>query len=135
MDKRTARLCFVSSPYASIKCKHERDRGYYARKLAEQACTHRRAPRRPAAAARAERACAIVRANGCEPISPVLAWMGVYSELERERIMKNCEELLSVCSYYYFFACEGSENSKGMAYERELARQLGVRELKFSLFD
>lgn len=116
MDKRTARLCFVSSPYASIPCKHERDRDYYARKLAEQAC-------------------AIVRANGYEPISPVLAWMGVYSELERDRIMKNCEELLSVCSYYYFFACEGSENSKGMAYERELAKQLGVRELKFSLFD
>ena len=38
MDKRTARLVFVSSPYASIPCKHERDRDYYARKLAEQAC-------------------------------------------------------------------------------------------------
>lgn len=116
MDKRTARLCFVSSPYAGIPCKHDRDRDYYARKLAGQAC-------------------AVVRQNGYEPISPVLAWLGVYSELERDRIMKNCEELLSVCNHYYFFPCEYSENSKGMAYERELARQLGVRELKFSLFE
>ena len=54
---KTARLVFVSTPYASIECK-DRDRNYYAKQIAQQAC-------------------AIVRANGYEPISPVLAWMDI----------------------------------------------------------
>ena len=108
-------LVFVSSPYASIKCK-ERDRNYYAKQLALEACHQ-------------------VRINGYEPISPVLAFMDIYSELERYKVMKNCEELLKVCSYYYFYNCEFSKHSKGMAIERELAHKLGISELKFSLFD
>lgn len=111
---KTARLVFVSTPYASIECK-ERDRKYYARKIALEACRQ-------------------VRLSGYEPLSPVLAFMDVYSDLEREKVMKNCEELLGVCSYYYFYPCEFSKNSKGMAYERKIARELGVAELKFSLF-
>lgn len=112
---RTARLVFVSSPYASIECR-ERDRGYYARKLALEACV-------------------LIRREGYEPISPVLAFMGVYSELERDKIMQNCYELLSVCSYYYFFDSKWSKASKGMQTERQWARELGVSELKLSLFD
>ena len=108
-------LVFVSSPFASIECK-ERDRNYYAKELALEACR-------------------LVRLNGYEPISPVLAWMDVYSELEREKMMKNCEELMRACRYYYFYPCEFSQNSKGMAYERKIARELGVTELKFSLFE
>ncbi|MDY6119993.1 MAG: hypothetical protein SPI03_01435 [Campylobacter sputorum] len=115
MKRRTARLCFVSSPYGAINCK-ERDRNYYAKKLAVEACD-------------------IVRKNGYEPISPVLAWMDLYSELERERVMKNCLELLGVCSFYYFHNCEWSKNSSGMKEELEYARELGVAELKFSLFE
>lgn len=61
-------LVFVSSPFASIECK-ERDRNYYAKELALEACRQ-------------------VRLNGYEPISPVLAWMDVYSELEREKVIK-----------------------------------------------
>lgn len=61
--------------------------------------------------------------------------MDVYSELDRIRVLQNCEELLKVCSYYYFYNCEFSKHSKGMAEERELARKFGLRELKFSLFD
>lgn len=109
------RLVFVSSPFASIECK-ERDRNYYAKELALEACRQ-------------------VRLNGYEPISPVLAWMDVYSELEREKVMKNCEELMRACRYYYFYPCKFSKNSKGMAYERNFARELGLAELKFSIFD
>ena len=108
-------LVFVSSPFASIECK-ERDRNYYAKELALEACR-------------------LVRLNGYEPISPVLAWMDVYSELEREKVMKNCEELMRACRYYYFYPCKFSGSSKGMDYERNLARELGLTELKFSIFD
>ncbi|ABS51360.1 DUF7768 domain-containing protein [Campylobacter hominis] len=110
-----AKLVFVSTPYASIKCK-DRDKNYIAKNIALEACHQ-------------------VRLNGYEPISPVLAWMDVYSELEREKVMKNCEELMRACRYYYFYPCEFSQNSKGMAYERKIARELGVTELKFSIFD
>ena len=112
---KTARLVFVSTPYSSIECK-DRDRNYYARQIAQQACS-------------------IVRQNGYEPISPVLAWMDVYSELERERVMKNCEELLRVCSYYYRHSCKWSDNSKGMQEEAAWAKEYGLSELKFSLFE
>ncbi|EJP75070.1 DUF7768 domain-containing protein [Campylobacter sp. FOBRC14] len=112
---RSARLVFVSTPYASIECK-DRDRNYYARQFALEACS-------------------IVRQNGYEPISPVLAFMDVYSELEREDVMKACLELLSVCSYYYFHPCKFSDKSRGMQEERDYARELGITELKFSLFE
>ncbi|PPB57601.1 hypothetical protein FFA43_01245 [Campylobacter hyointestinalis subsp. hyointestinalis] len=112
---RTARLVFVSTPYASIECK-DRDRNYYAKQLALEAC-------------------AIVRKNGYEPISPVLAFMDTHSEFEREVVMKNCEELLRVCSYYYYHECKFSKTSKGMATEREWAKEYGLTELKFSLFE
>ena len=115
MTHKTARLVFVSTPYASIECK-DRDRNYYARQIAQQACS-------------------IVRQNGYEPISPVLSWMDVYSELERERVMKNCEELLRVCSYYYRHPCKWSDNSKGMQEEAAWAKEYGLSELKFSLFE
>lgn len=110
-----AKLVFVSTPYASIECR-ERDRDYYAKELALQACS-------------------IVKQNGYEPISPVLAWMGVYSELECDKIMQNCEELIGACKYYYFHPCKWSKRSKGMAYEREIAQNKGLKTLKFSLFE
>lgn len=113
--KNLANLVFVSTPYASIKCK-ERDRNYYAKQLALEACHQ-------------------VRLNGYEPLSPVLAFMYIYNELDRIKVLQNCEELLKVCKYYYFYNCEFSKHSKGMAYERDLAHKLGVKELKFSLFD
>lgn len=112
---KTARLVFVSTPYASIDCR-ERDRNYYAKKIALEACH-------------------IVRLNGYEPLSPVLAFMDVYSELEREKVMNNCLELIGVCSFYYFHNCKWSEKSSGMKEERKHARELGVSELKFSLFE
>lgn len=112
---KTARLVFVSTPYASIDCK-DRDRDYYARQIALEAC-HK------------------VRCEGYEPLSPVLAFMGVYSELEREKIMQNCEELIRVCSYYYYHETKWSAKSKGMQAERAWAREYGLSELKFSLFE
>ncbi|MBR8466354.1 hypothetical protein KDE13_08410 [Campylobacter sp. faydin G-140] len=112
---RTARLVFVSTPYASIDCK-DRDRSYYAKQLAKEACK-------------------IVRLNGYEPISPILAFMDIYSEFERDKIMKNCEELLRVCSYYYYFQSKWSDNSRGMQEERAWAKEYGLSELKFSLFE
>lgn len=54
-------LVFVSTPYASIKCKDE-DRNYYAKRIAIEACHQ-------------------VRLNGYEPLSPVLAFMYIYNEL------------------------------------------------------
>lgn len=112
---RGVNLCFVSTPYASIDCK-DGDRNYYAKRLAIEACD-------------------IVCKNGYEPISPVLAWMDLYPELQRQKIMQNCLELLKVCKYYYFYNCKWSKNSKGMNEEREFALQNGIKELKFSLFD
>lgn len=108
-------LCFVSTPYEGIECK-ERDRNYYAKKLALKACEK-------------------VKLNGYEPFSPVLAWMDAYSELERKKVMKNCLEVLRVCKYYHFYECKWSKNSKGMQIEREFAKENGIRELKFSLFE
>ncbi|WP_169767259.1 hypothetical protein [Campylobacter curvus] len=112
---RSARLVFVSTPYASIECK-DRDRNYYARQFALEAYR-------------------IVRQNGYKPISPVIAFMDVYGEFEREEVMEASFELLSVCSYYYFHPCKFSDKSRGMQEERDYARELGITELKFSLFE
>ncbi|PSM52770.1 hypothetical protein CBLAS_0897 [Campylobacter blaseri] len=112
---RVSKLVFVSTPYASIDCR-DRDRNYYAKQLALEACRQ-------------------VRLNGYEPISPVLAWMDIYSEMEREKVMDMCYELLSMCSYYYYHNCKWAKSSKGMAQERVWARELGITELKFSLFE
>lgn len=106
----TARLVFVSTPYAGI------NRKYYAKKIALQACE-------------------IVKQNGYEPISPVLAFMDVYGEPQRDKIMRVCEELLRVCSYYYYHDCEAAKHSQGMAAEAAWAKEYSVTELKFSLFD
>ncbi|AHE95152.1 hypothetical protein [Campylobacter fetus] len=79
--KRTMRLVYVASPYASISvAKDENQRRQYAKKIAIRECQK-------------------VIGAGYEPISPVLAFCDVFDESDRERVMNACFELLSSCSY------------------------------------
>ncbi|WP_081302510.1 DUF4406 domain-containing protein [Campylobacter fetus] len=112
--KKTMRLVYVASPYASISvAKDENQRRFYAKKIAVSACKK------------------VIEA-GYEPISPVLAFSDIFDEkTDREKVMKACLELLSNCSYIYFANSVYSKNSAGMKMEKRYARELGITELEF----
>ena len=74
--------------------------------------------------------CANVKKMGFVPISPILAFNGVYEEYsERERIDEACEALLLGCDYIYVVQTPYNDKSKGIARELELAQQYGISPL------
>lgn len=67
--------------------------------------------------------CEVVKKLGHTPLSPILAFDGVYSEYEeRERIDQACEELLLSCDAIYVVPTDYNKDSKGIARELEIAK-------------
>ena len=102
MSKTTMRMVYVATPYAGLSGVSEKKRPFLARYIAKNACIR-------------------VREAGYIPISPVLAFSGVFSEEQRDEVLKAGLELLSHCSYVYFSKHPASEFSKGMDIEKEYA--------------
>lgn len=64
-----------------------------------------------------------IKELGHTPLSPILAFDGVYSEYEeRERIDQACEELLLSCDAIYVVETAYNKDSKGIARELEIAK-------------
>ena len=67
--------------------------------------------------------CQAMKKLGHTPLSPILAFDGVYSEYEeRERIDQACEELLLSCDAIYVVPTDYNKDSKGIARELEIAK-------------
>ncbi|MDL0089270.1 DUF4406 domain-containing protein [Campylobacter gastrosuis] len=112
MSKMTMRLVYVATPYSGLRGVSEINRPFLARKIAKNACE-------------------MVKKAGYMPISPVLAFSEIFDEQkDREHALKAGLELLSHCSYAYFYDLHpDSHLSEGMKKEREYARELGITEL------
>ena len=108
--KETMRLVYVASPYAAFKS-GKVNADFMACMVARDECRK-------------------VKEAGYIPLSPVLAFSGVFSEEQRDEVLKAGLEMLSHCSYVYFSKHPASEFSKGMDIEREYARELGISELE-----
>jgi len=94
------KLVFVSTPYAKLEPQQ-------AKRIAVRACKE-------------------VKAQNLIPISPVLAFEGVYNEAtERSIIEAICADLLVSCDYFHYYKCSYSEDSLGMQKELALAKQYG----------
>lgn len=71
----------------------------------------------------ASQGCKTIKELGHIPISPILAFDGVYEEFtERERIDQACEELLLSCDAIYVVNTPYNKDSKGIARELEIAK-------------
>ena len=71
----------------------------------------------------ASQGCKTMKELGHTPLSPILAFDGVYSEYEeRERIDQACEELLLSCDAIYVVQTDYNKDSKGIARELEIAK-------------
>lgn len=71
----------------------------------------------------ASQGCKTIKELGHTPLSPILAFNGVYSEYEeRERIDQACEELLLSCDAIYVVQTDYNKDSKGIARELEIAK-------------
>lgn len=67
--------------------------------------------------------CLAVKEIGMLPVSPILAFDGIYDEFsERETIDKACEALLLACDFIYVVDTPYNEQSKGIARELEIAK-------------
>lgn len=75
----------------------------------------------------AKMGCYAVKRHGHIPISPVLAFNGIYDEFEeREEIEKACEALLLTCDCIYVIDTPYNHGSKGIAMELEIAAKNGI---------
>lgn len=75
--------------------------------------------------------CETIKAIGHIPISPVLAFDGVYDEFtERDQIDAACEELLLSCDAIYVVQTDYNEDSRGIARELEIAAKNGIKILE-----
>ena len=75
--------------------------------------------------------CEVVKKLGHAPISPVLAFDGVYDEFtERDKIDAACEALLLACDFIYVVDTPYNERSKGIARELEIAAKNGIEILE-----
>lgn len=71
--------------------------------------------------------CKVVRDMGYIPLSPVLAFSGVYDETkERNEALKASLSLLRLCDGILLVESEYSKHSNGMVLEKHLAKELGL---------
>jgi len=78
----------------------------------------------------ASQGCKAVKEMGHIPVSPILAFDGVYDEFtERDAIDKACEALLLSCDYIHVVHTPYNKESKGIARELELAKKHGIETL------
>ncbi len=75
----------------------------------------------------ARNGCFEVKNMGFVPVSPILAFDGIYSEYEeRESIDDACEALLLGCDFIYVVQTDYNKYSKGIARELEIAQRHGI---------
>ena len=75
----------------------------------------------------ARNGCLEVKNMGFVPVSPILAFDGIYSEYEeRESIDDACEALLLGCDFIYVIQTPYNKDSKGIARELEIAQKHGI---------
>lgn len=75
----------------------------------------------------AHQGCWAVKEGGSIPVSPILAFMGVYSEYEeREKIEEACETLLKCCQMLFVVDTPYNQYSNGIKKEIEVARQNNI---------
>ena len=75
--------------------------------------------------------CEMVKRMGHIPISPILAFDGVYDEFtERDKIDAACEALLLSCDAIYVVPTPYNAQSKGIARELEIAEKNGIEILE-----
>jgi hypothetical protein len=73
-----------------------------------------------------------VKAAGHIPISPILAFSGVFDEYtEREKIEAACFVLLMACDELYVSPSHFSQFSAGIKLEREWAQAAGMQEVDY----
>lgn len=71
----------------------------------------------------ASQGCKTMKELGHTPLSPILAFDGVFDEYkERDRIDQACEELLLICDAIYVVETDYNKDSKGIARELEIAK-------------
>ena len=71
----------------------------------------------------ARNGCLDIKNMGFVPVSPILAFDGIYSEYEeRESIDDACEALLLGCDFIYVIQTPYNKDSKGIAQELEIAK-------------
>ena len=108
-------IVFISSPYGAV-FEEVKDEG----KALETALKIARAGARKALE------------MGHIPLSPVLAFNGVYSEAEeRQRAIKDSLACLKWCDGVMFVSCKYSQMSAGMVLERDLAKKLDKPTIEF----
>lgn len=103
-----SKLVYIASPYSKL---YDKD---FAVQVAKNSCDE-------------------IARRGFYPVSPVLLWGGRISEnstKEREQNMLACRELLRACAFIYVAKSKHSANSVGIKAELDLARELGIKELK-----
>ena len=72
--------------------------------------------------------CLKVKNMGLVPVSPILAFDGVYDEFtERDKIDAACEALLLACDAIYVVPTPYNDLSKGIARELEIAEKNGIK--------
>lgn len=75
----------------------------------------------------ARNGCLDVKSMGFVPVSPILAFDGIYSEYkERDHIDDACEALLLGCDFIYVIQMPYNKDSKGIARELEIAQRYGI---------
>lgn len=72
-----------------------------------------------------------IKHAGFIPVSPVLSFIVVYDEeIEPERTLEACLELLKRCDAIYVAEHEASKSNKGILAEIELAEKLGLARIE-----
>ena len=71
--------------------------------------------------------CSFIKKLGYVPISPILAFQGIYEEYEeRETIDKACEIMLLACDAIHVVKTPYNEFSKGIKRELEIAAENNI---------
>ena len=104
-------------------------------KLVYVASPHSKVPANWKAFTIAKEACLKVKQEGYTPISPVLAFSGVYTEEKREEVMDACACLLCKCDLIYVAPSPFTEKSEGIKQELKWAKELGIERLRLELFE
>lgn len=103
-----SKLVYIASPFSKIQDKK------FAVMLAQKACDE-------------------IAKRGFYPVSPVLLWGDRISENNSKERADNLEascQLLKSCDFIFVAKSKHSLNSTGIKAELDLARELGIKEIK-----
>lgn len=116
------KLVYVASPYRGLEFKDELS------KKADIECVSFRGI---AAKLEAKKACERLKYYGYVPISPILSFSEIYSEIrERKEALQAGFILLRACDYIYVHKCDGWDKSEGIKEELKKAEKWGIQEIE-----